>query len=108
LPPEPRLQAAPGFAIKLPDGRTEGLALKAPQAEYRALREEWDKALRGELRDQSGKPIAIPIEQAMKQVVSGAGLPARANNNASGKLEDNAIDMPTAWSSGRATIKKTQ
>lgn len=108
LPPEPRLQVAPGFEIKLPDGRTEDLHLKAPQAEYRVLRDEWEKALRGELKDQSGKPVAIPIEQAMKQVVSGAGLPARASNNASGKLENNAISMPTAWSSGRETIKKVQ
>lgn len=108
LPPEPRLQVAPGFGIKLQDGHTEELNLKPPQAEYRVLREEWEKALRGELKDQSGKPIAIPIEQAMKQVVSGAGLPARANNNASSKLEDNAISMPTAWSSGRETIKKRQ
>lgn len=107
LPPEPRLQVAPGFEIKLQDGRTEKLELKAPQAEYRALREEWEKALRGELKDPSGNTVAIPIDQAMKQVVSGAGLPARANN-ASSNLEDNAISMPTAWSSGRETIKKTQ
>ena len=108
LPPEPRLQVAPGFGIKLQDGRTENLGLKPPQAEYRVLRDEWEKALRGELRDQSGKPVAIPIEQAMKQVVAGAGLPSRANNNGSSKLEDNAISMPTAWSSGRETIKKVQ
>lgn len=107
LPPEPRLQVAPGFEIKLQDGHTEALNLKPPQAEYRVLRDEWEKALRGELRDQSGKPVAMPIEQAMKQVVSGAGLPARTNN-VSSKLEDNAISMPTAWSSGRETMKKTQ
>ena len=107
LPPEPRLQAAPGFEIKLQDGQTERLELKAPQAEYRVLREQWEKTLRGELKDPSGNPVAIPIEQAMKQVVSGAGLPTNAKN-ASGKLEENAISMPTAWSSGRETIKKTQ
>jgi len=107
LPPEPRLQAAPGFAIKLRDGRTEELKLKPPQEEYRALRAEWEKELSGELKDQSGKPVSIPITDAMKQVVSGAGLPARANNG-SGNLEDNAIDMPTAWSSGRETVKKVQ
>jgi len=107
LPPEPRLQAAPGFEIKLQDGRTEDLKLKPPQAEYRVLREEWEKMLRGEPKDPSGNSVAIPIEQAMKQVVSGAGLPTNAKN-ASGKLEDNAISMPTAWSSGRENIKKTQ
>lgn len=107
LPPEPRLQVAPGFEIKLRDGRTEDLKLSPPQAEYRVLRDEWEKELSGELKDQSGKPVSIPIDQAMKQVVSGTGLPARANAG-SGKLEDNAIDMPTAWSSGRETVKKVQ
>jgi hypothetical protein len=107
LPPEPRLQAAPGFEVKLQDGHTERLELKAPQTEYRVLRDQWEKTLRGELKDPSGNPVAIPIDQAMKQVVSGAGLPTNAKN-ASGKLEDNAISMPTAWSSGRETIKKMQ
>src|ERR1044071_2006986 len=38
LPPEPRLQAAPGFELKLENGQTEKLELKAPQEEYRILR----------------------------------------------------------------------
>src|SRR5262249_41034202 len=42
LPPEPRLQAAPGFEIRLQDGHTEELKLKPPQAEYQALRAEWE------------------------------------------------------------------
>jgi hypothetical protein len=107
LPPEPRLQAAPGFEVKLQDGQIEKLGLKAPQAEYRVLREQWDHALRGDLKDQSGNPIGIPIEQAMKQVVSGAGLPARANT-APGKLQDYAVSLPTAWSSGRVSEKRLQ
>jgi len=107
LPPEPRLQAAPGFQIKLQDGRTEALGLKAPQAEYRVLRDEWEKALRGELKDQSGNPVAIPIDQAMKQVVSGAGLPARTQN-APGKPQDYAVGLPSAWSSGRVNEKRLQ
>ncbi|HXQ70840.1 MAG TPA: hypothetical protein VN844_10155 [Pyrinomonadaceae bacterium] len=107
LPPEPRLQAAPGFAVTLEDGQRINLQNKEPQAEYRVLRAEWEKELRGELKDQSGNLVAIPIDQAIDQVVSGAGLPTRAQT-APGKLTDYAISMPTAWSSARETGKKLQ
>ena len=107
LPPEPRLQAAPGFAVTLEDGQPVSLENAVPQAEYRVLREQWEKALRGELKDQSGNPVALPIDQAIDQIVSGGGLPSRAKT-APGKLEDYAIGFPTAWSSGRETEKKLQ
>jgi hypothetical protein len=107
LPPEPRLQAAPGFEIELPGGRKEVLQLKAPQAEYQVLKRYWDQALKGELKDQSGNPIGIPIDQAMQQVVSGEGLPTRAKT-APSKLEDYAISLPTAASSGREIEKRLQ
>jgi hypothetical protein len=107
LPPKPRLQAAPGFQAELPDGRNEGLELKAPQAEYQALKKYWDQALNGQLKDESGNPIGVPITQAMEQVVSGQGLPTH-DQAAPGKLEDNAIKMPTAASSGRQTEKRLQ
>ena len=107
LPPEPRLQAAPGFAATLEDGRRIDLGLKAPQDEYRTLREQWQHELHGELKDQSGNSISMPIDQAMKQVVSGAGLPTRAQT-APGKLDDYAVSLPSDSSSGRETIKRRQ
>lgn len=107
LPPEPRLQAAPGFEVTLEDGQKVNLQNKPPQDEYRVLRAEWEKALHGELKDQSGKPVTIPIDQAIDQIVSGQGLPTRAKT-APGKVEDYAIALPTAWSSGRETEKKKQ
>lgn len=107
LPPEPRLQAAPGFEVTLENGEKVDLRNKPPQSEYRVLREEWEKALHGELKDQSGNPVSIPINQAMDQIVSGAGLPTRAQT-APGKADDYAISMPTAWSSARETEKKKQ
>ena len=107
LPPEPRLQAAPGFAVTLENGERVNLQNQAPQAEYRALKHQWDQVLRGEVKDQSGNPVVMPIEQAMQQVVSGAGLPARATT-APSKLQDYAISLPTAASSGRETEKRLQ
>lgn len=107
LPPEPRLQAAPGFQVRLQNGTIEDLKLKAPQAEYRVLREQWEQALAGKLKDQSGNPVGMPIDQAMKQIVS-QGLPARATKTPAGKLEDYGLSLPTAWSSGRETEKRVQ
>ena len=51
LPPEPRLQAAPGFEIKLEDGTEVDLQKKEPQKEYRELRKQWDENLRTGLKD---------------------------------------------------------
>jgi len=107
LPPEPRLQAAPGFGVKLQNGQVEELKLKPPQAEYRVLREQWESALRGDLKDQSGKPLSIPIDQAIDQIVSGGGLPTDAKI-APKKLEDYAVGLPSASSSGRVSEKRLQ
>ena len=53
LPPEPRLQAAPGFEVTLENGQRVELKLREPQAEYRVLKQEWEKQLNGEVKDQS-------------------------------------------------------
>lgn len=107
LPPEPRLQVQRGFEIKLEDGRTVPLALREPQAEYRVLRQQWEATLNTGLKDQSGNVVGMPIEEAMKAVVSGAGLPTSAKQ-APSKLADWAISMPTDASSGRESIKRLQ
>ena len=106
LPPEPRLQAAPGFQLKLENGQTVNLEKAAPQEEYRALLRQWEENLRTGLKDQSGNTVGIPIEDAMKKVAS-QGLPTRTKGPA-GKLNDYAISMPTAVSSGRETEKRLQ
>lgn len=107
LPPEPRLQAAPGFKITLEDGQEVDLAKAPPQAEYRILRQQWEENLKNGLKDSNGKTVGIPIEEAIEKVVSGEGLPSRVKG-APGKLDDYAISMPTAASSGRETEKKLQ
>ena len=107
LPPEPRLQAAPGFAATLGDGQRVDLGRREPQAEYRVLREQWQRELHGELKDQSGNTLSMPIDQAMKQVVSGGALPARAQT-APKDFRDYAISLPTDSSSGRETLKRLQ
>ena len=43
LPPEPRLQGAPGFGVESPNGFVN-LELKNPQSEYRELHKQWEKS----------------------------------------------------------------
>jgi hypothetical protein len=102
LPPEPRLQGARGFAVRLDNGE-KPLELSAPQSEYRALRLQWEENLRTGLKDQSGKVVGMPIEEAMKKIGS-EGLPSSVKSPG-GKLQDYAIGLPTAASSGRETEK---
>jgi hypothetical protein len=96
LPPEPRLQVAPGFGVTLENGQKVELNLKPPQAEYGVLRAEWERQLN------SG---GIPIDDAMKQVIG--SLPVRTKDGST-KLSDYADKLPTAASSGRETEKRLQ
>ena len=47
LPPEPRLQAAPGFGVDEGQGKRVNLQLREPQAEYNVLRKMWADVLEG-------------------------------------------------------------
>ena len=96
LPPEPRLQAAPGFAVTLENGETVKLDLKEPQAEYRVLHEEWQRQL---------KSGSMPIDDAIKKISE--SLPSRTKEGST-KLDDYAEKLPTASSSGRETEKRVQ
>lgn len=119
LPPEPRLQSAPGFAQQLEKevGAKEAetsLEKEKPKDrtwELDQLRKKWDEDLKLGPKDKSGHPAGISIDQAMQEVLSGSGLPARtpaAPQAGAGGPEDYAIKMPTAASSGRMTEKRKQ
>lgn len=109
LPPDPRLQAAKGFGVKLENGEWVPLEKRKPDAEYRVLREQWDRVLKEGARDQSGRIVGQPIDQAMQKVV---GLPSRvktiSEEGPGWRAEDYGIDPPTAASSGRMTEKGKQ
>jgi hypothetical protein len=90
LPPEPRLQGAPGFAeelgTKAPAVKKEesGAAIttgeaqpKDPLWEIKMLREHWNDVLEHGPVDQSGKRYGMPIEKAKEEILQ-QGLPARA------------------------------
>lgn len=64
LPPEPRLQAAPGFGVETSQGRVN-LELKAPQSEYRNLREQWETMwAEGQRDEKTGTVVTLPTEEA--------------------------------------------
>jgi len=106
LPPEPRLQAAPGFQLKLENGQTVNLEKSAPQEEYRVLRRKWEENLKTGLKDQSGNVVGLPIDAAIDKIVS-EGLPSKVKERDK-KLLDYAISVPTASSSGREAEKRLQ
>ncbi len=107
LPPEPRLQAARGFGVKLENGQWVPLENREPQAEYRVLYEQWERTLNEGARDQSGKIVGLPIDQAMQKVVG--NLPSRIQGlSEQAATEHNGSDIPTAASSGRMTEKIKQ
>ena len=106
LPPEPRLQAAPGFQVTLENGQSVSLEKAAPQTEYRVLRKQWEENLKTGLKDQSGNVVGMPIDAAMDKVVS-EGLRSTVKDP-NRKLTDFAIEMPTASSSGREKEKRLQ
>ena len=88
LPPEPRLQGAPGFAEQIgktaqPANKEEssraggGDALpKDPLWEIKILREHWKEVLENGPVDQNGKRYGMPIEKAKEEILK-QGLPAR-------------------------------
>jgi hypothetical protein len=71
LPPEPRLQEAPGFGVTLEDGTWVNLQTTKPQLEFEDAQWAMGKKLNGEIKDASGNSKTIPIKDAIKQVVCG-------------------------------------
>jgi hypothetical protein len=116
LPPEPRLQSAPGFAEQL--GKEVGVKEGGTSADTRTpkdrtweldqLQEKWAEELKDGPKDQNGNPVGISIAEAEKQIISGNRLPARSTTTAAEQAENYAIDMPTAASSGRMSEKRKQ
>ena len=104
LPPEPRLQSARGFGVKLENGQWVTLEKREPEAEYRVVREQWEQSLKEGPKDQSGRSIGIPIEAAMQKFVEES---AKAGaNKIPANTEGYGDHLPTAASSGRVSTKQ--
>lgn len=90
LPPEPRLQGAPGFAEELdksaqankgkkaehaPEITRQAPGPKDPMWEIRVLRQQWNDVLEHGPVDQTGQRYGMPIERAKEEVLK--QLPVR-------------------------------
>ena len=89
LPPEPRLQGAPGFGESLektaPTAKAEAPSAtmgessdqpKSPVWEINAVRDQWIDTLKNGPVDKDGKRYGMPIERAKEEILK-QGLPAR-------------------------------
>ena len=91
LPPEPRLQSAPGFGEELDksaaaakekqpemshESKAGAPAPKDPLWEIKVLREQWEDVLKHGPIDKNGQRYGMPIEKAKEEILK-QGLPAR-------------------------------
>ncbi|MEO6589314.1 MAG: hypothetical protein ABIP06_08420 [Pyrinomonadaceae bacterium] len=72
LPPEPRLQGAPGFGVDTKDGRVN-LELRNPQAEWETIQEVnkdlWENGRKIKNEDGTDTFTVLPIEQAKERIL---------------------------------------
>jgi hypothetical protein len=82
LPPEPRLQGAPGYQVE-----GQNLELKEPQAEWKVVHRKWQEELGSYgWTDRDNKVARMPIGEAMKIVAQKGVQPVtpQGNSNQSG------------------------
>ncbi len=106
LPPEPRLQGAPGFGVDSPTGRLN-LELKRPQAEMEELQKIWakeEKEGQKVIKDGKETVITMPIAEAKKKLLE-EGVKAVAAENGK-KVLDETDSYHTGANSGRSALAK--
>jgi len=119
LPPEPRLQLAPGFEVRTEDGRRVPLTYDPdapttrspqPQSEYWAVREEWRRKLHGYgWVDQNAGTVRVPIEEAMRLYAERQkGKPAAAGPGAAPAPATGGQQIPAPPSSGHQPEQRHQ
>lgn len=105
LPPEPRLQAAPGFGVDSPEGR-KNLELREPQSEYRELRKQWENEWKNGVRDNStGAVTALPIDQA-KDAVLQQNMKSRTDESSVQAADQSRLYLSDSSSGRTATIRR--
>lgn len=102
LPPEPRLQAAPGFGVGEGADRAN-LELKAPQSEYWELEKRWNKEWNEGTKDAAtGTVVTLPIAEAKKKLLE-ENMKAKADGQQS---FDASRMFVSASSAGRTVADK--
>lgn len=102
LPPEPRLQAAPGFGVESNDGRVN-LELMAPQSEYRELHKQWLEQWKdGEIDPKTGTVISMSIEEAKEKFLESSAK-ARSGADADKTFKESKMFVSDAGAGRRAS-----
>ena len=105
VPPEPRLQGAPGFGVESPDGRVN-MELGAPQSEYWELKKQWDKTwLHGSKDSKTGAVSALPIDMAKDRFLEQAAK-ARSGTEAEQAAMRSKFYFSDSSSGRRATERR--
>jgi len=105
LPPEPRLQLAPGFGIDTKDGRVN-LELRPPNAEYQEFRKTWFDIWKNGEKDKSTGAVAIlPIDEAKQRLLSQAPK-ATSDPNAQQFYDNSRLYFSDASSGRVASLKR--
>lgn len=87
LPPEPRLQGAPGFGVESEKGRVN-LELVRPQSEYEELKKQWaDQTEHGQKDKTTGTVTMMPLHDAKEKFLS-QNVKAKSGPEAEKLLKD--------------------
>lgn len=104
LPPEPRLQAAPGFKVDGPHGPVN-LELKAPQAEWWELEKQYKEIWKNGVKDEkTGAVSALPIETAKAKLLE-KNVKAKTGPDAEKLFADSKLRVTDA-SAGRVAADR--
>jgi hypothetical protein len=105
LPPEPRIQAAPGFGVESDNGRVN-LELKAPQSEYWELKKQWEDAWKyGRKDEKTGTVISMSIDQAKEKLLQQT-VKAKSGADADKTLTDSRMVISDSSAGRMATLKR--
>lgn len=105
LPPEPRLQSAPGFGVDTETGRVR-MELAAPQAEYRELHKQWEHLWKyGRKDEKTGAVTMMPVQEAKDKLLS-MNVKAKSGAEAEKALADSRSSISDASAGRLATIKR--
>ena len=104
LPPEPRLQGAPGFGVESERGKIN-MELLAPQSEHWELERQWEERwANGQKDPKTGTVISLPIEEAKKKFLE-QNVKTRSGEQSQKSL-DESRSIVSYSSAGRTATDK--
>jgi hypothetical protein len=103
LPPEPRLQTAPGFGVETDQGWVN-LELRHPQAEWEVLQQEYKEIWEKGYKAPDGTSVTLPIDEAKQKFLEQSG--AAANSQNQNILEQSRLYVSDASSGRQQTVRR--